>query len=137
MFERMVLAVDGSEPADRATRVAAELAAQLGSEVVVVHIDPIVAAWNLAMEAESASEASEIADSAVRMLKDSGVSARSEVRFAARGFIAPEILSIAAHEDAGLIVMGTRGLGEVSGMLFGSVTHRVLHDATIPVLVVK
>lgn len=35
------------------------------------------------------------------------------------------------------IVMGTRGLGSVSGMLLGSVATKVMHSAEVPVLLVK
>jgi nucleotide-binding universal stress UspA family protein len=39
--------------------------------------------------------------------------------------------------DADVIVMGSRGLSDVRGMLVGSVTHKVLHLVHRPVLVVR
>src|SRR6266511_3389426 len=76
MFDRMVVAVDGSGCSDRAVLVAAELAGAFGSEVVVVHVAPEIVGWGIAVEAESPDEASDVADRAVRELKDRGLSAR-------------------------------------------------------------
>ena len=39
--------------------------------------------------------------------------------------------------DADLIVMGSRGRSDIEGLLLGSVTHKVLTLATVPVLVVR
>ncbi len=47
------------------------------------------------------------------------------------------ILEAAARENADLIVIGSRGLGNVQGALFGSVSQKVLHEATCPCMVVR
>jgi nucleotide-binding universal stress UspA family protein len=137
MFDKIVVAIDGSECADRAIPVVAKMADAFGSEVVVVHLVETIAAWAMAVESETPEEAANLADGAVRLLKDRGISARAEVRTTIRGAVAREIVEVAGEEDAGLIVMGSRGLGEVSGLLLGSVAHKVLHLSHVPVLVVK
>jgi nucleotide-binding universal stress UspA family protein len=137
MFDRIVVAVDGSACADRAVGVAAELAGAFGSEVVVVHVAPEIVGWGIAVEAETPDEASDVADRAVRELKDRGISARPELRRALRGLVAGEIADTAEAEDAGLIVMGSRGHGDFTGLLLGSVAHKVLHLSHVPVTVVK
>lgn len=55
----------------------------------------------------------------------------------ADGDAAPNILSAAEHEKADMIVMGSRGLGNVAGLLMGSVSHKVSHLATCTCVTVK
>ena len=137
MYDRIVVAVDGSDCAARAVSVAGDLAEAFGGEVVVVHLAETIAAWTLAMEAETPEEAGDLADRAVRSLKDRGISARGEVHSTVRGAVAHRIVELAEAVGADLIVMGSRGLSDITGLLLGSVAHRVLHQARVPVLVVK
>jgi nucleotide-binding universal stress UspA family protein len=48
-----------------------------------------------------------------------------------------EIPRVATERAADMVVMATRGLGAVGALLLGSVTQRVVHNATVPVLLVK
>ena len=137
MFERIAVAVDGSECSKRAVELAAGLAAADAAEVVVIHLAEVVSAWTVALQAETPDEASDLADDAVRTLKDRGVSARADVRTCPRGVVAASIVEAARDADAGLIVMGSRGLGDFTGLLLGSVAHKVLHLAEVPVLIAK
>ena len=50
---------------------------------------------------------------------------------------AENIISAAEHEKADLIVMGRRGLGDIAGLLMGSVSHKVTHLAECACLTVK
>ncbi len=49
----------------------------------------------------------------------------------------PNIIAAAEHEKADMIVMGSRGLGKVAGLLMGSVSHKVSHLATCTCVTVK
>jgi nucleotide-binding universal stress UspA family protein len=66
-------------------------------------------------------------------LRDAGLDFSTDT---VEGPAAEAILRVAALENCDLIVMGSRGLGMVQGLLLGSVSYRVLHHATIPVLIV-
>ncbi len=51
--------------------------------------------------------------------------------------VAREVLHFAETNDVDLIVCGTRGLGEIKSFFLGSVSHKLLEEATCPCLVVK
>jgi nucleotide-binding universal stress UspA family protein len=53
------------------------------------------------------------------------------------GEAAHAIADYAREHGGTLIVMGSRGLGSVAGILLGSVTTRVIHLTELPVLVIK
>ena len=137
MFDRIVVAVDGSACGERAVEAAGDLAALSGGEVVVAHLAETIAMWGAVVDNETPEEAIDLADDAVRKLKDRGVSARSEVRTCFRGGVSRAIVTIGRDEDADIIVMGSRGHGEVIELLLGSVAHRVVHLANVPVLIVR
>lgn len=53
------------------------------------------------------------------------------------GETAKTITSVAEHDECDLIVMGSKGKSDIEGLLVGSVTHKVLHTAPCPVLIVR
>ena len=83
MFERIVVTVDGSDPAKRALPFAADLASKYGSEVIVILVfeedETILREPSSLMPPPGALD---IADRAARLLKDVGVSARADRRVA-------------------------------------------------------
>jgi nucleotide-binding universal stress UspA family protein len=136
MFETILLAVDGSEPSNRAVGTALDLATKLGSELIVVHVREHETG-RMAREPGPSDEAEELVDETVRKVKNAGVSARGEVHTAVFGRAARAILEVANESGASMVVMGSRGLSDLAGLVMGSVTHKVLHLARCPVLVVR
>lgn len=137
MFERILLPVDGSEHSRKAVSVAGDLARRYGAEVVVLHAREHELTWGADIDIESAEEARRLVDEVVRELKDAGTNVRGEVVRVPLGDVPRAILDVAEAEDAGLIVMGTRGLSSWERLLLGSVAHKVVHLAHVPVLVVR
>jgi nucleotide-binding universal stress UspA family protein len=137
MFEKILLAVDGSEPSRRAIVVGAELAEAHHSEVVVLHVREHELVWGADVDVETRDEAIELVDGVVRDLKDRGIAARGQVSRAPIGQTPRVILDVSREESIGLIVLGTRGLSDWGRLLMGSVAHKVLHLAECPVLVVR
>ncbi|WP_322994727.1 universal stress protein [Castellaniella sp.] len=68
------------------------------------------------------------------MLDESGVAYQEHIEV---GPVAETIHRFAKDHECGLIVMGTRGLGSVAGLLMGSVATKVLSLSDIPVTLVK
>lgn len=137
MFERVLLAVDGSEHSARAAKVAGEFGSKFGAEVVVLHVRERMTGRASAFYLETVEDAHELVDQIVAELKDAGVSARGEVGHGSFGHSARVIVDAAKNEDAGIIVIGSRGLTDFGGLFLGSVAHKVLHLVEIPVVVVR
>lgn len=136
MFERILVATDSSEPSERAVEFAAGLAEDHASEIIVLHAVPRVVSRFGTSDLEEPDAARELVDQIVRDLKDRGLNARGEVVRVLEGHMARGIVESAASADADVILMGTRGRTDFGGLFLGSVTHRVLHLAEKPVLVV-
>jgi len=146
MFERVLLAVDGSEHSERAIPVAAELAKKFGSEVLVLNVREIVLMradpelvlrrsdpTGKGISEEGLSPAEQVTE---RLVKD-GINAHGKSVDAVHSGAAKEILEEAREFGANHIVMGTRGHSELSGLLLGSVATKVLHHSDCPVTVVR
>lgn len=137
MFEKILLAVDGSAPSRRAIPIAGDLARRYQGEVLVFHVREHEFTWGTDVDVETADEARDLVDEVVRQLKDDGVSARGEVRRVPLGQTPRAILDASRDENVGIIVIGTRGLSDWGRLLMGSVAHKVVHLAECPVLVVR
>lgn len=140
MFSNILLAVDGSEHAFNAARVAASLANAMNAKtlrVVVAYapIPPYLGEPNL-QDAINARlmESREILQKAVEAL---GTVSAEVVTDPIEGDAAESIIDAANTHQSDLIVMGSRGLGRLSGMLLGSTSQKVVAHAPCPVLIVR
>ncbi|MFZ7127945.1 MAG: universal stress protein [Desulfobacterales bacterium] len=137
---RKILApVDGSTYSERAARYAAELAGLLRSEILLLHCHrpfPSLLGEPYYQQAVTATldEADQLLAPFRKMLSESGVTFSEQVFEEPAG---AKIVEAAGIEECDLIVMGTKGKGDLEGLLLGSVTHRVLNAAPCPVLVVR
>lgn len=143
---RILVATDGSPHAKRAAELAARLARELRtSEIVLVNVGHIPAlalggpGADMMVDYAVLEEGFEKAGRAI--LEESkavfhGVDVPVTTQYR-RGEPSREILAAATEAKANLIVMGSRGLGQIGGLILGSVSERVLHGAHIPVLIVR
>ena len=127
---KILLATDGSKDAELAASTAIELANKTGSELHVVHIVDLVSSVVL-----DEADARELLDAVVKRLEDAG-SAWAQAHLG-EGVPAAEIVALGEDIDAGLIVVGSRGLGGVRRALMGSVSDTVTRHAHCAVLVVR
>jgi nucleotide-binding universal stress UspA family protein len=137
MYERIVAAVDHSGSTPRVLAAAGELARLSGGEVWVLHVRERAASKFSAPERETAEDARQEVDTAAAELARAGVKAHGETRHTVFGYAAGEILASAVEHEAGVIVMGSKGHGDLAGLLLGSTTHKLIQLADRPVLVVR
>ena len=148
MFEKIVAAIDGDpERSPRVLEASTTLAKAFKSQVLVVHVRDVerpaamasaagrAGAVPPALHFESEEEARRLVDDAVERMRAEGVQADGQVGTGA-GSTARELLGIAKAAGASEIVVGDRG-SRVSDVLLGSVAHRVVHLAEVPVLLVR
>jgi nucleotide-binding universal stress UspA family protein len=86
---------------------------------------------------ETPSEAEAEVAGAVEILTKAGVKAHGVVKNTLYGYAAREIVADAIELDCGVIVMGSRGRGDLAGLVLGSTAHKVIHLTDRPVLIVR
>ena len=150
MYTHMLVAVDGSRHATRAVEVAAQMAVACGGKISLVHVTRNASFRKLHEDVSAVERSEHMQFSNTDLLEMVGHDVLAEAEQVARGMGAAnvatetrigrpgdEIVEAAEAVGADLIVTGTRGLSDLPGILLGSVSHRIIHLASIPVLVVR
>jgi nucleotide-binding universal stress UspA family protein len=137
MYERILAAIDDSDIGGRVLAAAQELAILSGGEVWVIHVREGNPTRSSSAPVRSSADAYAMVDSAVGKLARAGVTAHAEVDFNLCSFAAREIIYAAEAHNVGVIMMGSRGRGDLAGLLGGSTAHKVIHLADRPVVVVR
>jgi nucleotide-binding universal stress UspA family protein len=134
--------VDESKPSENSLAVAAGLARETGAQVILTHV--VQLRWSQD-EPEMRATYGEIVDdyrtSGEETLRRtassetfSGLDVDTQLLFGNNP--ASELLRLAKEREVDAIVMGSHGRGRFRGMVLGSVSQRVIHDATVPVIIV-
>ncbi len=137
MFSQILVAIDGSDYSRQTIPMTIELARKFQSQVFVLHVAEHDRGRASVYSLESPAEATRLVADAVKAMHDAGISARGEVHDVGAGHVAKDIVDSAAAERSEMIVMGSRGLSDVQGLLLGSVTHKVMQLSQVPVLVAR
>lgn len=135
MFKHILVAVDGSTYSEGAIPTAIQIAKKFGSDILVVHVHEHDRGRNVVYSYESPADATRLVGNAVKVIREAGINAESKLLDMAPGHVAKAIVETAGANRIDLIVMGSRGLSDIAGLLLGSVTHKVIQLATVPVLV--
>jgi nucleotide-binding universal stress UspA family protein len=141
-ISRILVAVDGSENADRAFEYAAYIAKQC--EVDRLYIINIIEGFGRNLRAWEKRDAlvKDLKQNSKELLEKYKSKAYSQAFttvqiISAAGNAGEEILRLAEKEKIDTIVVGSRGLSTASKLLLGSVSHNVLHNAMCPVVIVR
>ncbi len=139
MFKNMLLAVDGSEHALRAAKVAGEMARCLGADLrIVAAFEPVpgyLGEPNFQKSVASRMEQVEtILAKALEVVGNIPGECKTEIL---EGPPAEAILRVAETRHNDLIIMGARGMGGLRALLLGSQSQKVVNEASCPVLLVR
>ena len=139
-MERIVVGVDGSEAAQQALEWAVVEARLRGAGLVVVHAWQQPTAALMSPYAPLLADPATLAEAARQTLTDSlaavdfSALAGEPERVLVQGPAAPALLG--AARDSSLLVVGSRGRGGFAGLLLGSVSRQVAHEAAVPVVII-
>jgi len=154
MFDKILVAVDGSDYSKRAMGYAVELAEKFGSTITLIHVystvipmipvadaltsPTVTAPASAAVAAKIAEDAKKLGDrileDAERVVKERGIPVEMVLK---EGDVVKEIVAEAQKGGFNLIVIGHRGMSRLSELFLGSVSEGVGHKAPCPVMIVK
>jgi nucleotide-binding universal stress UspA family protein len=145
MFGSIVVGTDGSETANEAVRQATELAQKTGSSIDLVSAYEPVSSARLREEAQQVPKDLEwmvnpredvdaTLERAAEQIKEAGIDVQV---FAREGDPADAILDVAEERNAGLIVVGNKGMTGAKRFLLGSVPNKVSHHAPCSVMIIR
>jgi nucleotide-binding universal stress UspA family protein len=135
MFKHILVAVDGSNYSQQALPTTIEVARKFDSDVFVLHVSEHTRGRAVVYSTESPAEATRLVGNAVKLIRDAGVTVKGHLSDVAAGHVAKAIVETASANNIDLIVMGSRGLSDIQGLLLGSVAHEVIRMTEVPVLV--
>ena len=146
MLSNVLVAIDGSKPSTQALEMAIEIAKKFDSKLHLIHV---VREMQLPSELQHLAEletvrgtrqdvlntiGERLVNQGKRVAETTGVtSVESDI---GTGDPANAIIGYANRNGIDLIVLGSRGLGQVEGMLMGSVSRKVSNLAAGPCLIV-
>jgi nucleotide-binding universal stress UspA family protein len=137
MIHNILVAIDGSEHGRAALDFAIDMAPRYRATLVLLHAFPHVSDLLGTPHYEQLLAARTLIGQ--RLLEAArtqvGDIAAAETQLV-EGPPAPAILRVAAEEGCDMIIMGSRGHGQIAGLLLGSVSSTVAQQAHCPVLIV-
>jgi nucleotide-binding universal stress UspA family protein len=154
MYNKILVAVDGSEPSNKALHHAVELAEKLGSKIWLIHaysvVVPLIPATEAlpsptpipaaspALAAKMTDDAralgNKILNEAELVVKEHGIQVEKILN---EGDVVRAIVSEAEKGQFDLIIVGHRGMSKLGELFLGTVSEGVSHKAPCPVLIVK
>ena len=138
MFSNILIAVDGSESASKAFHRSVYLAEKCNSKLDLVHVVQCEVGGD---SANTFDVIEELKDKAMKMLEEYRAEAAKNnvpIQIAImQGDPAKVIIELAKAKSYNLIIMGTRGRSSFKELLIGSVSQKVMHHASCPVMVVR
>ena len=139
MFEKILVAIDGSPASEKALAAAVDLAIHYKSDVTAISVAEVPEVVGMVDEVDELRQAAEtrfreIGQAAVEYAMRRGVALRSVV---VRGHAADAIVRYAESESMSLAVIGQHGHSRIARFFLGSTSDRVSEHAPCSVMIVK
>jgi nucleotide-binding universal stress UspA family protein len=141
LFSKVLVPIDGSENSFRALDASLLLSEKLGAKVTAIHVMEDIPVLHIQSEkllrellAAYKKESQKI------LLKCSEISARKGISIDTKllqGNAGSAILDFCEKEKYDTIVMGSRGMGKFKELVLGSVSNKVVHHSSCPVMIVR
>ena len=140
----VIVGLDDSDASERALEIGAEIAAAAGAKLRLVTVARVasIESWAYAEDTQAGTDQTHaVRDLAEDTLRRAEAHVRgahpeltieTEVLYGEPGHVLGELAA-----RAGLVAVGSRGRGGFAGLLLGSVSHTVIHEAHCPVMVVR
>jgi nucleotide-binding universal stress UspA family protein len=142
MFQDILVATDGSQHAERALEEAIDLARLANGALTIITVVPTPATWAMggfALAADYSTIQDDLDRAYREMLQDQKAKVPEGVQVDTKlleGRAASAIVCEVKTGGHDLVVMGSRGRGEIRSLVLGSVSQEVLSSSPVPVLVV-
>jgi nucleotide-binding universal stress UspA family protein len=133
MWDRLLLAVEGSESGWAAVEFTATLAAETGAQVQVLHVKELPANPRV-LPMEGAEQAQEIVDQVVAYLDREAITVDGRVVSMSEDRIANAIVAEASAQGCNAIVLGSRRLRGLGRLVGHGVRGKVLRLSSLPVI---
>jgi len=139
MFKNILLAFDGSEHSSKAAKLAGEICRSMNSDLWLITVfDPIPGYIGQPYLDQAIAHRMETAEAvlkdAVAQIGEISGNMTSEML---EGPVAEAILGVIDAREIDLVIMGTRGLSRLQGLVVGSQSQKVIQHATCPVMLVR
>lgn len=141
MFSKILIAVDGSEVSYRALDAALFLSEKLGSKITAIHVMENVP--TVYIESQKVldellevrkNESQKILDECSLIATKKGITLTTNLL---EGNPASTILEFSQSEKYDVIIIGSRGMGKFKELILGSVSSKVIHHSTCPILLIR
>ena len=147
MYKKILVAIDGSDPAKNAAEYAATSAEKWGADLLLLTVAPPFSAiysdtfgyaahYSIDYEKTLMSFHAGVLEKTKNLLKEKHpeLDITTQIK---KGHPARKIVEVSETDDVDLIVIGSRGHGGLTGWFLGSVSNYVVNHCTKPILVVK
>lgn len=133
--QRILLAVAGGNDVAPAVKAAISVSKSDQPVVLVVHVaQTLVGAQGFAY-VESEEEIQATLAAAISQLREARIPVESMV--IRTGPVASRLVEVATSWNADLIVVESSRMGDVTGLVLGSVSHQLMHESEVPVLIAE